>query len=66
MYYRAPVLSKAHKTYFPKELNSAHRQTINTKGGKYKKGRVWLHDMKKPRLGLGGLQTGEAKRKKTN
>jgi hypothetical protein len=38
MYYRAPVISKAHKTYFTKELNSAHKQMINTKGEKIRRG----------------------------
>jgi hypothetical protein len=37
-YSRAPVISKAHKMYFTKELNSAHKQTINTKAGKIRRG----------------------------
>jgi hypothetical protein len=37
-YYRAPVISKAHKTYFIKKLNSAHKQTISTKAGKIRRG----------------------------
>jgi hypothetical protein len=41
------------------------KQTINTKGEKNKKGRVWLHDTKRPHFGLGGLYTGDIIRKKT-
>jgi hypothetical protein len=37
MYYRALVVSKAHKMYFKKELNSAHQQTIHTKEGKIRR-----------------------------
>jgi hypothetical protein len=36
-YYWAPMVSKAHKTYFTKELNSAHKQTIHTKEEKIRR-----------------------------